>query len=101
MLVPMQTVLFVNFPRSLLAKRGFCFILCEKRPYEGGNAVTTKKSQKIEAVLCVLLTLIIIGAAAVGYTHRKKLWIFAEEVPVLGFPVEMAITGGAEGAEPA
>ena len=62
--------------------------------------MTTKNTRKIEAILCVLLTLIIIGAAAVGYTHRHKLWIFAEEVPTVGFPVEMAITGGAEGAEP-
>lgn len=62
---------------------------------------TTKKNQVLEAVLCVLLTLVIIGAGLVGYTHRNKLWIFAEEVPTVGFPVEMAITGGAEGAEPA
>lgn len=61
----------------------------------------TKKSLIWEAVLCVLLTLIIIGAGIAGYTHRNKLWIFAEEVPTVGFPVEMAITGGAEGAEPA
>ena len=62
--------------------------------------MTTTKSQKVEAILCVILTLIIIVTGLIGYAHRKKIWMFAEEVPVVGFPVETAILGGANGAEP-
>ena len=63
--------------------------------------MTVQKSTIIEGILCVILTLIIVCTGLVGYAHRKKLWMFAEEVPTVGFPVEMAITGGSEGAEPA
>ena len=62
--------------------------------------MTTTRKQVPEIILCVLLTLIIIGAAVVGYAHRQKLWMFAEEIPAVGMPVEAALIGAADGAEP-
>lgn len=63
--------------------------------------MTATRKQLSEAILCVLLSLVIIGAAVVGYAHKHKLWMFAEVVPTVGFPVETALVGGGNATEPA
>lgn len=63
--------------------------------------MAVKTKQKVEVALCIFLTLIIIIFGVIGYAHRNKLWMFAEEetVPV-GFPVEAALTGAGNYIEP-
>lgn len=96
----------VNFLQRLLANRRFCFILVPiiNRAWPGGNRglpVKTLKTQKLEAALCVCLSLVIVGVGLLGYALRHQLGPFAPQTISASGAVDAALLGVGDDLEPA
>lgn len=58
--------------------------------------------KKVLSVILAALLGVAIGGGICGILYMNKLWVFAEdEIPPVGFPVEITLHGGAELTEPA
>lgn len=61
----------------------------------------TKKINPVELAICIFLLAVILVTGFVGYTHKKKIWIFEVPLPPVCEAVSGALLGGYDGMEPA
>lgn len=59
----------------------------------------TKKINPVELAICVILTLVIFVTGFIGISHKRKIWLFAENRIPVGLPTETALRGAANTIE--